>query len=213
MPEVRTLMSRFADHAYASYIQGKPVLAHLPLLARFNLNNALASNSMLLGVTDEFYNWEAISPMNKQGPLLGSTFHNQFADWPANLRPTQLQLRMEHHPWIDCFPWPQLRDNFLLAFEHPNICDEDELCHDVCDYDEIEEQPMLFIWGQPWDPRSWEFGDEFLRKWAWLLNGCKEVITATNYWRARRGEALITPQQFGDLIRLSFSKRLIASEI
>lgn len=208
LPQVQALMSRFADHAYASYMQGKPALVHLPLLARYNVSTALATNAALLGVTEEFYEWEGISPINKQGPLLGLHFHNQFLDWPASLQPTQLQLSMEHHPWVDCFPWPQLRDNLLKAFEYPDLCDEDELCHDICDYNNAEKEPILFIWGSPWDSRSWEVSNEFLKKWAWLLNGCGDMINATNYWRAKRGEALITPQEFAKWVKLSLPKRL-----
>ena len=207
VPEVQALMSRFADHAYASYIQGEPAVSHLPLLVRYNVATALATNAALLGVTEEFYKWEGISPMNKQGPLLGLSFHDQFANWPATLQPTRLQLLIAHHPWVDCFPWPQLRDNLLKAFQHPDLCDEDELCHDISDYEDAEKEPMLLIWGSPWDKRSWEVSDEFLKKWAWLLNGCGEVLMSTNHWRAKRGEALVTPQQFADWVRLSLPKR------
>ncbi|XPS96194.1 hypothetical protein M3J09_005467 [Ascochyta lentis] len=145
VPQVQALMSRFADHAYASYMQGEPAVAHLPLLVRYNVSTALATNAALLGVTEEFFKWEGISPMNKQGPLLGLTFHNQFEDWPATLQPTQLQLSTEHHPWVDCFPWPKLRNNLLKAFERPDLCDEDELCHDLCNYEDAEKEPMLLI--------------------------------------------------------------------
>jgi hypothetical protein len=213
IPEVQHLMNRFADHAYASYMQGAPALAHLPLLVRYNVSTALATNAALLGVTEEFFKWEGISPMNKQGPLLGLTWHDQFTDWPASLQPTQFQLSMEHHPWVDCFPWPRLRDNLLRAFEHPDLCDEDELCHDISGYHDTEKGPMLIIWGSPWDPRSWEVSDEFLRKWAWLINGCGDVITGTNYWRSKRGEALITPQAFAAWVRLSLPDRLRPSGV
>lgn len=204
-------MSRFADHAYASYMQGEPAVSHLPLLVRYNVATALATNAALLGVTEEFYKWEGISPMNKQGPLLGLSSHDHFANWPATLQPTRLQLLIAHHPWVDCFPWPQLRDNLLKAFQHPDLCDEDELCHDISDYEDAEKEPMLLIWGSPWDKRSWEVSDEFLKKWAWLLNGCGEVLMSTNHWRAKRGEALVTPQQFADWVRLSLPKRSSSS--
>lgn len=200
-------MDRFASHAYASYMQGAPALSHLPLLVRYNFATSLATNAARIGVVEEFYKWEGISPTNKQGSLLDLTFQDRFKDWPTTLQPTQLQLSIEHHPWIDCFPWPQLRDNLLRAFEHPDLCDEDELCHDICDLND-ENEPMLLIWGLPWDPRSWEVSDEFLRKWAWLLNGCGQMLMSTNHWRAKRGEALITPQQFANLARLSLQKRL-----
>ncbi|KAJ8111516.1 hypothetical protein OPT61_g5910 [Boeremia exigua] len=212
VPEVRALMDRFAKHAHASYIQGAPAVAHLPLLVRYNLTMSLASNATLLGIVEDFNKWEGVSPMNKQGPLLGSAFQNHFANWPISLQPTQLQLTMEHHPWVDCFPCPQLRDNLLRAFEHPDICDEDEICHDICDLTDTKE-PMLLIWGPPEDPRSWEVSQSFLNKWAWLLNGCRQIMISTNYWRARRGEPLVTPQQFANLARLSLLERRNPSDI
>ncbi|KAJ8118448.1 hypothetical protein OPT61_g581 [Boeremia exigua] len=206
VPEVRALMGHFAHYAYTSYMQGSPTTAHLPLLARYNMALSLAANARLLGTIDEFYIWDGISPMNKQGPLLGLGFHDQFADWPSNLKPTQIQLSIKHHPWIDCLPWPQLRNNLLRAFEVA-VCDEDELCHDICDLtDSIE--PMILIWGTSEDPRNWEVSDGFLRKWAWLLYGCGQALTSTNYWRAKRGENLITPRLFVDLMRQSLPAQL-----
>ena len=207
VPEVRALMNRFADHAYNSYMQGEPAIAHLPLLVRYNVATSLATNAAHLGVVEEFYKWDGVSPMNQQGPLLGLTFRDHFSDWPATLQPTVLQLSTKHHPWVDCFPWPQLRDNLLRAFEHPNLCDEDELCHDICDLSD-DRVSMLVVWGPPEDPSNWEVTNQFLRKWAWLLNGCEKVLLSTNYWRVKRGESPVTPQQFGNLVRLSFSERL-----
>jgi hypothetical protein len=87
MPEVRASMDRFADHAYASYMQGGPSVAHLPLLVRYNLLTSLAVNARLLGVVEEFYDWDGVSPLNKQGPLLGLTYHDYFASWPPSLQP------------------------------------------------------------------------------------------------------------------------------
>lgn len=205
-------MKRFADHAYASYMQGELAMAHLPLLVRYNLATALATNAALLGVTEEFFRWDGVSPMNKQGPLLGLNFQDQFVGWPVALKPTQSQLSIEHHPWVDCFPWPQLRDNLLKAFEHPDLCDEDELCRDICDYGDADREPMLLIWGCPSDPQSWEVSNAFLKKWAWLLSGCGEVLLSTNHWRAERGEALITSRHFADWVTLSLPKRLSPSE-
>ena len=145
--------------------------------------------------------------MNKHGPSLGPAFCDRSSDWPATLQPTQLQLSMKHHPWVDCFPWPQLRDNLLRAFKHADLCDEDELCHDICDLND-QREVMLMVWGSPQDPQNWEVSDSFLKKWAWLLKGCGQVLVSTNYWRSRRGDLLITPQQFADFVWVSLPKRL-----
>ncbi|KAF2683467.1 hypothetical protein K458DRAFT_390081 [Lentithecium fluviatile CBS 122367] len=209
-PRVQALMKRFAEHAYTSYMERTPALEHLPLLVKYNVHSALAHNAELLGVTAECLDYEGISPFTKQGPMLGLTLRPKYADWPASLQPTKLQSSVEHHPWLDLFPWPRVRDNMLQAFERTNIGDEDELCHDVCDYDG---KPSLVIWGSPWDPRSWECSTNFLKKWGWLLVGCAEIIEATNYWRAKRGEKLISPKYLAEAIRSSMPKQSSHTEL
>lgn len=206
-------MGRFAEHAYTSYMQGTPALSHLSLLVKFNLSSALERNAEILGFTSEYHDWNAISPFNKQGPALGLTSSQRTIEWPTNLQPTQLQTTIEHHPWVDLFPWPRLRDNLLQAFEHPEICDEDELCHDICEYNDLDGQSMLIVWGSPWDPRSWEFGPKFLRKWGWLLSGCGEILEATNYWRLKRGEKPLTFKDLQDAMQLSMPRQLSHPEL
>ncbi|KAL1799859.1 hypothetical protein ACET3X_000201 [Alternaria dauci] len=197
-PRVKELMQRFSEHAYASYMQGTPALSHLPLLLKYNVASGLARNAGLLGVTAQYYDWYGISPLNKQGPLLGS---EAAAGWPACLQPTQLQRSIKHHPWLDLFPWPKVRDNMLLAFQWTEPIDyEDELCIDVCEYNHLDRKPILIVWGPPEDYRSWEIDPGFLEKWGWLLSGCPEVYEATNYWRGTRGEKPITPQQWHNMM-------------
>lgn len=206
-------MRQFADHARSRYLQGTPTLLHLPLLVKFNVSSALARNAEILGVTAEYFNWEGMSPFNKQGANLGLNATQRMLEWPESLQPTQLQSSIDHHPWVDLFPWPQLRDNMLQAFQHPELCDEDQLCYDVCEYGDIDSKPTLIVWGSPWDPRSWEVSDEFLRKWAWLLGGCPEIIKATNYWRAKRGEPMISSMQLHETIQLSMPSQLRPAEV
>ena len=161
-PKVKELMQRFSEHAYASYMQGTPALSHLPLLLKYNVASGLARNADLLGVTAQYYDWYGISPLNKQGPLLGS---GAGAEWPACLQPTELQSSIEHHPWLDLFPWPKVRDNMLQAFQRTEPVDyEDELCIDVCEYNHLDRRPILIVWGPPEDHRSWEIDPIFLEK-------------------------------------------------
>lgn len=212
-PRVKELMARFAEHAKASYMQGTPSLTHLQLLVKYNLSHALARNAELLGVTAEYVDWNGISPLNKHGPLLESAIHDRFVQWPVNLHPTTLQFSVEHHPWIDVFPWPRLRDNMLQALKHPEICDEDELCNDICDLSETERHPALIIWGSPWDPRSWEVTTAFLRKWGWLLHGCTEALESTNYWRTKRGERCVSAKQLEVAVMSSMPRLLRSSDL
>jgi hypothetical protein len=197
-------MERFSNHAYASYLQGAPSLSHLSLLVKFNVTSALQHNAEILGILDEYRKWEGVSPLNKSGPQLSRAASQP---WPANLQPTPLQRSIEHHPWVDTFPWPRLRDNLLQAFEHPDFCDEDELCHDVCELANEDMKPTLVVWGPSYDPRSWEVTTSFLNKWGWLLSGCMEIIESTNYWRAKRGEQPLSFMEVRDAIRLSMPRR------
>lgn len=193
-PKVQELMRRFSEHAYQSYMQGTPALSHLPLLLKYNVASGLARNAEILGVTAQYYDWYGISPLNKQGPLLGS---EAAAQWPAGLRPTDLQSSIEHHPWLDLFPWPKVRNNMLQAFQRCEPIDyEDELCHDVCEYNHLDRRPILIVWGPSEDYRNWEIDPIFLEKWGWLLSGCYEVFETTNYWRVKRGEKPLSSHQW-----------------
>ncbi len=108
---------------------------------------------------------------------------------PVNLRPTRLQRTVEHHPWIDLFPFPRLRDNLLL--QGPEY-DDTDICHDVVEiFDRPSEKTGLIVWGEPWIPYSWEVSADFLEKWVWVVKGCDELLQSTNYWRSRRGEPSI----------------------
>ncbi|KAF2852958.1 hypothetical protein T440DRAFT_516241 [Plenodomus tracheiphilus IPT5] len=204
-PQVQRIMLRFAEHARASYLQGTPSLTHLPLLVKLNVSCALQSNATMLGLDAEYNQWDGLSPLSKAGPILGSHFQQE---WPQSLRPTDMQYTIPHHPWIDAFPWARLRDNMLQAFEYPAICNEDELCYDVCEFADVDTQPTLVVWGPSHDPRCWEVTVEFLKKWGWLLSGCLEAIDTTNYWRVKRGEKPITIQEVQEAIRLSMPRQL-----
>ena len=182
-------MEKFAQHAYERYATGAPVLAHLPMLVQFNVNSALTRNAEMLCMVEEYFVCDSISRFNKQGPE-SVVLSQILKDWPASLHPTPLQLTVEHHPWIDVFPSPRMRDNILRVLDCMEECDEieDELCRDLCQYGDPAEKATLMVWGNPWDPRSWEATPAFLKKWGFLLFGCIDMIQATNYWRLKRGE-------------------------
>lgn len=206
-------MRQFADHAYSSYVQGTPALSHLSLLVHLNVNHAMVRNAEMLGVIHEYHLWDGISPLNKQGPSLGLTSSRGPIEWPPNLWPTPLQSSIEHHPWVDCFVWPRFRDNLLRAFEHPEICDEDDLCHDLCEFGYNDGQPNFIVWGDAWDPHAWEVSLRFLEKWGWLLQGCPETLQATNYWREKRGEKPLTVDQVRTAMLRSMPRQLKGSEL
>jgi hypothetical protein len=50
------------------------------------------------------------------------------------------------------------------------------------------DQGGLIVWGEPGRVESWEVTPSFIRKWAWAMQGCQELIDSTNRWRKTRGE-------------------------
>ncbi|KAM0246202.1 hypothetical protein ACHAQJ_010303 [Trichoderma viride] len=46
----------------------------------------------------------------------------------------------------------------------------------------------ILSWSDPWDISGWEFTEKFVSKWAFLLQGCPDVVNAANSWRIVRGE-------------------------
>ncbi|KAF9873932.1 hypothetical protein CkaCkLH20_08666 [Colletotrichum karsti] len=187
--ETRHMLATFAQEAYDDYIRGQPCPSYLTTLVRVNVFHAFVQNAHALGFNSEWLTYEAISPFNKMGPDLGPS--TTTISCPENMRPTALQLAVEHHPWIDFFPHPQMRDNFLqvVAEKGEDYIDEDDMCRDIVDVGAGAgvEEAALIAWGEPWDPRGWEATEPFLRKWGWLLVGCDEMLEGTNHWREKRG--------------------------
>ncbi|KAH7118493.1 hypothetical protein EDB81DRAFT_873199 [Dactylonectria macrodidyma] len=156
LPEIRSRLDQFTRQAYQDYILASPRPAALHTLTHLNVLRALGDNAAALDST---------SP---------------------GLRPTALQTTVRHHPWIDLFPVPQVRNCFIRISAGGY---EDELCVDLVDVEESdEEKPKLIVWGNPSDPRAWEGTVPFLRKWGWVVRGCQELFDATNHWRETRGE-------------------------
>lgn len=183
-------MEQFARQAYLSYTSGTLSLGHLPTLLRLNVFHALSLNAATLGLDTAWLYYDAVSPWGRPGPLTAKEL--EIAAWPRpeTLQPTALQRQVVHHPWLDLFPLPRMRDNFLRAIENPDVCDEDLLCMDLVEFANGGESDSasLIVWGDPWDPRGWEASVGFLRKWGWLLEGCPEILEGTNRWREKRGE-------------------------
>jgi hypothetical protein len=106
---------------------------------------------------------------------------------PPDLRATDLQKMIPHESWIDIVPHPIMRDNILRNIES---IDSDELCSDCMggiEGDSTLHRGMV-LWGQSWSKYGWELGEDFIKKWEFLLKGCPELIESTNRWRDMRGE-------------------------
>lgn len=175
------LMAQFERRATESYLRGSPQIDHLISLSRLNVWHAANENIVALGMTAEYLCADAsisIFSTPSVGVLKDAI--------PPSLQPTTLQKVAPHHPWLDIFPFPSVRDNLICK---GNDLDDDDLCHDLMGFwDTRRPNATLLVWGPPWDPSNWEVTEAFARKWAWTLKGCPEILKSTNRWRVRRGE-------------------------
>lgn len=182
---VQDLMAHFENSAIQSHALGTPNIDHLIILSRLNVQRAFTDNTAAVGMTLEWLrDDDSISIYN-----VASVGFSQDSV-PLALRPTPLQRTKPHHPWIDCFPFPQIRDN-LIAVE--DEFDDSELCSDLMAFwDTRNSGATLLVWGFPWDPNNWEVTEGFLKKWGWIIRGCPEIMQSTNRWRTLRGEKRLT---------------------
>ncbi|KAF5583127.1 uncharacterized protein FSUBG_13209 [Fusarium subglutinans] len=132
---------------------------------------------------------------------------------PPHLRPTALQATTVHATWIDFIPFPKMRDNLITyhdQFNHRLLVTDimGDLLDDIMfnkygegtgpsgrrlvsrgkpgDY--ASDRRGLIVWGEPHRMESWEVTPRFLERWGWTVEGCPELMRATNHWRALRGE-------------------------
>ncbi|KAF7912522.1 uncharacterized protein EAF01_001543 [Botrytis porri] len=179
-PQVQYIIRQVEDCIFRQRMTSSPRADLLLTLVQFNVFRALFSNMISLRFNLDWLTTDAISPF----------FQNTSRVWdtncPASLCPTTLQRQVSHHPYLDLFPFPQLRDNMLSEGED---FDDDDLCHDLVEVCHApSERSGLIVWGSPWDPSSWEVTTEFVEKWPWMLRGCRELLHSTNFWRRKRGE-------------------------
>lgn len=190
------MLERFAEQALMSYMTADPCADHYLRLIQFNTINGFTRNAAALGYQFDWLICAAVSPFGCDGqnrnPVSAIT-----AAMPSSLIPTSMQLTTRHHPWLDLFPIPRMRDNLLKAASVLSPEDEQRLFDDVMELGRGKnEWAGLLVWGEPWDPQSWEVSVPFLQRWAWLVRGCSEIIESTNRWRRRRGEKLISTPAF-----------------
>ena len=108
---------------------------------------------------------------------------------PDNMLPTNVQLSIEHHPWIDVgFVWPSVRDK-ILCLSSTSMIKEGELCRDAIlagILGSTQSEPSFYLWGDdPMDEEAWEVSETFARKW-WILLDNK-ILRRTAWWRRQRG--------------------------
>ncbi|KAJ5354325.1 hypothetical protein N7541_006889 [Penicillium brevicompactum] len=185
---IHHLLDRFAKSAIESYARGDPTADHLMTLTKVNVFRAFAQNIKMIGWSETWWPDDAVSKFSTALPQDSQT-PDQLSRIPQNLQPTRVQKTRPHHPWLDFFPLPKMRDNLIEAGEE---WDDEQLCHDIMGFwGESSIDAGLLVWGEPWDVRNWEVTEAFIKKWQWVIRGCPELMNATNTWRARRGEKLI----------------------
>lgn len=186
----RASLNRFAEQALKTYMKGDPCTDHHLKLIQFNIINGFTKNAAMLGYKHDWLICAAVSPFGRNGPC----YDDAPTTVPDSLVPTSLQLSTTHHPWLDLFPFPKLRDNLLVALSFLSVEEEQQLFEDIMESSgNKSEWTGLVVWGEPWDPQSWELSVPFMERWAWLINGCPEIISSTNHWRRKRGEGPIAP--------------------
>jgi hypothetical protein len=169
-----------------------PQDSYLLTLLHFNVYRALTANVHLLKLeVSNMSQDDLLSPFNDLS-LNSDDSPSVTLDLPPALQPTELQKTIKHHPEIDIFPFPECRDNFLIAISTGKEWDDVEFCRDIFyGVEGGDGRTGLIVWGESWDPSSWEVEEQFAKKWAWLLKGCEDLLTNTNKWRAKREEHLI----------------------
>jgi hypothetical protein len=193
----RALLERFAEQALMSYMTANPCADHHLKLIQFNTINGLTRNAAALGYQFDWLICAAISPFGCDGQSRNPVSASSVGAVPSSLAPTSMQLTTRHHPWLDLFPIPKMRDNLLIATRVLSPENEQRLFDDVMDSGGGKnEWAGLLVWGDPWDPQSWEISVPFLQRWGWLLRGCPEIMTSTNRWRCQRGERPISTPGF-----------------
>lgn len=190
---VHELMANFESSALHRYLSGSPQTDNLINLSRINVLRAAYQNAFVLGMTAEWMcQDDTVSILCADGPHVIRAQGNI----PPSLLPTALQRETPHHPWLDVFPFPRMRDNLIKAGDH---LDDDELCHDLTAFwDTRSSNATLLVWGEPWDPQNWEVTEDFAKKWGTFLQGCPELLRSTNSWRVKRGDRpLVWKRIFG----------------
>ncbi|KAE8447094.1 hypothetical protein EG329_011078 [Mollisiaceae sp. DMI_Dod_QoI] len=190
---------------------------HLLRLIHFNVYRALVSNKLLLLNTTSLIRADEglVLPSHQnlcEGLSLVRTKQPE-QKIPPNLYPTTKQMSIAHSSWLNMFPFPRVRDNLILSqkdFNHRDLCNDlfgelffrniqSSSCanttiaanggvSDFWDDDVAARRRGFIVWGEPWDVNSWEVTPGFLKEWPWVLEGCEEVIVASNRWRAQRDE-------------------------
>lgn len=156
----------------------------LAQLINRNIMSAVVSNAQQLGLD--------MSALRSTTPLT-TPRSGAGRQITASLKPIELQHQVAHDPVVDTIPHPRFRFNILRAVAMREI---DAAAFSRCirgsgalaEANGKWQRSGLVVWGCPESVENWELSELFIWQWATLLQGCDELIAATNAWRSKRGE-------------------------
>lgn len=175
LPSKGLAQSLLANLPIEEFLDGSALTEHRFLcLSEYSVQRAFVCNATLLSIDRSILeSFDGLSPWTLVNPFIAPS-----ESFPESLKPTPLQLRTYHHPFLDMLAPSGLRDNALLAMLDDD--QEDELCRSF-------HHDGLRVWGgQPWSPVGWEFSQTFADQWGWLLDAA--CVASSNFWRYERGE-------------------------
>jgi hypothetical protein len=89
---------------------------------------------------------------------------------PLSLHPTEAQLQIIHPRWIDCLPFPKMRDSLVKL---AGAFDIEELVKDLftmASWTIEKDRLMGGGWeNASWDVRAWKMEKAWAAKWGWLM--------------------------------------------
>lgn len=187
--KARRIIQSLEAVIHAEFALGSPHTDMLLGLTRLNILRALNTNIDVLGYDGaDLLNNDAQSPFSMTGPTAADRESRETL-LPTALRPTHIQRTVPHHPWLDLFPIPRMRDIMILA---DDSYDDERLCHDMLGdrFSRLDREGKagLIVWKDPWDPTGWEVTPTYMHFWGWTIQGCWDLFSSTNAWRAKRGE-------------------------
>ncbi|KAL6249897.1 hypothetical protein RBB50_003753 [Rhinocladiella similis] len=159
-----------------------------------------------LHIQDIIWSLTSLSPFPSSTANIGASRSSAailYGHLPQNLRPTQAQLSIPHHPAIDLLPWPSVRDRLIHVLAQPpeyrptGAKSPTALVDFVYDIEDPAEGVRV-TGSDPYDARNWEVGEKVFRGWWWCFD--REIVTRTNELRRARGAATLGCGTMGSVV-------------
>ena len=159
---------------------------HLLNLVYYNVFRGLARNIRALNLDMQLM-------VSKDHPSPFITGQVDISTLAPDFHPTLIQRTVPHHPCLDVFPDPVVRDNSIQHWANELLEMEGRLCMQIAGRHtwheiDIPSRHGLVLWGEPDVVESWEVTEGFARDWPGLVKGAFRLQAATNAWRAQRDE-------------------------